>query len=137
MRYIVIAVVERNKETCARTVRHFVSVVSVPPKTRQTVAVLKRRENCTSAGRQMVAMVPMFAVVAGVARNREPEACKRTVGQMVAVVRIVLRIILNVFFKIYLLSFVFVFIKLGKVSLDRVCPQGYFLTFGLLNVSHT
>ena len=76
-------------------------------------------------------------VVAGVARNREPEACKRTVGHMVAVVRIVLRIILNVFFKIYLLSFVFVFIKLGKVSLDRVCPQGYFLTFGLLNVSHT
>ena len=63
---------------------------------------------------------PMFAVVAGVARNREPEACKRTVGHMVAVVCIVLRIILNVFFKIYLLSFVFVFIKLGKVSLEFV-----------------
>ena len=43
--------------------------------------------------------IPMFAVVAGVARNREPEACKRTVGHMVAVVRIVLRVILNVFSK--------------------------------------
>ena len=59
LRYVVIAVVERNKETCARTVRHFVPVVSVPAKTRQTVAVLKRRENCTNAGRQMVAMVQL------------------------------------------------------------------------------
>ena len=62
----------------------------------------------------------MFAVIAGVARNREPEACKRTVGHMAVVVCIVLRIILNVFFKIYPLSFVFVFIKLGKVSLEFV-----------------
>ena len=50
-----------------------------------------------------------------VARNREPEACKRTVGQMVEVVRIVLWSILNIFFKIYLLSFGFVSLSWARL----------------------
>ena len=44
-----------------------------------------------------------------VARNREPEACKRTVGQMVEVVRIVLWSILNVFFQNLSFKFRFCF----------------------------
>ena len=55
-----------------------------------------------------------------VARNREPEARKRTVGQMVEVVRIVLWSILNVFFQNLSFKFRFCFIKLGKVSLEFV-----------------
>ena len=44
----------------------------------------------------------MFAVVEVIARNEEPGACKRTVGQMVAVVRIVLWNILKVFVSKYI-----------------------------------
>lgn len=59
--------------------------------------------------------IQIIVVVVVVARNREPEAYNRTVGQMVAVVRIVLWSILNVFFKIYLLSFAFVSLSWARL----------------------
>ena len=61
-----------------------------------------------------------------VARNREPGACKRTVGQMVEVVRIVLWSILNIFFKIYLLSFVFVSLSWARLVWNLSVHKGIF-----------